>query len=714
MIRQHELIEKIKTYDPDVDEKLINRAFVFAKEAHGSQMRASGDPYIIHPLEVAILLTKLKLDAASIMTALLHDTVEDTHASLQDIEKNFGKEVAKLVDGVTKLNRLELQSHHTSQAENFRKLVLAMSEDIRVLLVKLADRVHNMQTLHFINKPDKRLRIAKETIEIYAPLAERISITEFKDILEDLSFREINPEARSSILKRLQYLRKEGHNIVENTCNALRDILQENEISAQVLGREKTPYSIWKKMQRQNISFETLTDIVAFRVIVDSVPQCYQVLGIIHSLYRVIPNRFKDYISMPKPNGYQSLHTSIIGPENQRVEIQIRTRSMDEIAVMGVAAHWQYKQGANTEGKQYKWMRELLDILEQAGGAEEFLEHTKLEMFQDQVFCFSPRGEVYALPLHSTCVDFAYAVHSEVGDHCVGAKVNGKLVPLRTELKNGDQVEIMTSKSQSPSPEWERFVQTGKAKARIRRFIRIEQKNEYLALGKEILQKIFRHEGKPFSEKTLEPVISDYKCTHVEDLMANIGSGLVSANEVLRKIHPELSEPDKKTSLEEDEGQFQVKKSEKNKAITIKGLVPGMAMRLAKCCHPLPGDRIVGIITTGKGVTIHTIDCDTLQNFQDVPERWLDLSWENPEEQKASFVGRLFLTLSHEQGVLSIVSTIIAKHKGNISNLKITHRANDFFELLVDIEVTSLSHLHEIIAALRTCSIVNSVERAKN
>ncbi|MDZ7713269.1 MAG: RelA/SpoT family protein [Rhodovibrio sp.] len=451
MMRQFELVETVKSYDGNVDEDALNRAYVFSMKAHGAQTRASGDPYFSHPLEVAGILTGLKLDGASIMTALLHDTVEDTDTSIADIEQLFGKDVSRLVDGVTKLSRLELQSEQSKHAENFRKLVLAMSEDIRVLLVKLADRLHNMQTLHYMRDPEKRKRIARETMEIYAPLAERIGMQSFKDELEDLAFRELNPEARDSIVKRLEFLRQRGGDLETRVSQELQYALDGEGVKATVRGRTKTPYSIWRKMQVKNVGFEQLSDIMAYRVIVETVPECYHALGVLHARYPVVPGRFKDYISTPKPNGYRSLHTGLIGPQRQRIEVQIRTREMHEVAEYGVAAHWRYKQpdaevdseaigqGRSVDGRQYRWVRELLDILEHASNPEEFLEHTKMEMFQDQVFCFTPKGDLIALPRNSTPVDFAYAVHSEVGDTCVGAKVDGRMVPLKTPLKNGDR-----------------------------------------------------------------------------------------------------------------------------------------------------------------------------------------------------------------------------------------------------------------------------------
>ena len=539
MIRQFELVERVKGYDPSTDEKVLNRAYVFAMKAHGSQTRASGDPYFSHPLEVAGILTDYKVDSASIITALLHDTIEDTDTTLKEIRKAFGKEVARLVDGVTKLTRIELQSDQAKQAENFRKFVLAMSEDIRVLLVKLADRLHNMRTLHYIDNPEKRRRIAMETMDIYAPLSERIGIQGMKSELEDLAFQELNPDARKSILKRLEFLRQKGGDIVPRIIKELEKTLADNGIKAAISGREKTPYSVWDKMQHKDVGFEQLSDIMAFRVVVDTVEDCYRALGIAHGAYPVVPDRFKDYISTPKPNGYRSLHTGVFGPERQRIEMQIRTAKMHDVAEHGLAGHWNYKQGTvETESPQYRWLRELLDIIEHAAGPEEFLEHTKLEMFKDQVFCFTPRGDLINLPRGATPVDFAYAVHSEVGDHCVGAKINGRMMPLRSELRNGDQIEIVTSKAQTPSPTWERFVVTGKARARVRRFIRLQQRDEYVKLGRAMLDRAFVAEGYEISNKALRQVLKVFKHTKVDDLCADVGAGHHTGREVVEAIFP--------------------------------------------------------------------------------------------------------------------------------------------------------------------------------
>ena len=713
MIRQFELLERVKSYDPNANEDAINRAYVYATKMHGSQKRASGDPYFSHPIEVAGILSDFKLDSASIITGLLHDTVEDTDANLDDIERQFGNEVSRLVDGVTKLTQLELQSEDTSQAENFRKFVLAMSEDIRVLLIKLADRLHNMRTLHFIESTQKRQRIARETMDIYAPLAERLGMHDTKDELEDLSFAELNPDARNSILQRLNLLREQGGDRIAQTIEELKTTLRHSGIKSTIVGREKSPFSIWRKMQKHNVSFEQLSDIMAFRVILDFEEDCYQALGVMHLKYSVIPGLFDDYISTPKPNGYRSLHTAVIGPGQIRIEIQIRTREMHEIAEHGVAAHWVYKQdGDKMDGLQFRWLQGLVDILEQANEPEEFLEHTKLEMYRDQVFCFTPTGDLINLPHGSTPVDFAYAVHTEVGDHCVGSKINGRMMPLRTELKNGDQVEIVLSQAQTPSPMWERFVVTGKARARIRRFIRLKQRDEYIQIGLAILERTFGEEGYELTDKGLNGITKIFETDSIDDLYSDVGSGHIAGRDVIEAVFPRLKRNRKKSDkivpLDSDR-----QKNKKSNALPIRGLIPGMGLQYGECCHPLPGERIVGIVMTGKGVTVHTIDCDMLEDFADSPDCWLDVSWDPNEELQDDFSGRLHIKIMNEPGSLASLATVIAKNEGNISNLKTTNRSPDFFDLSVDVEVRNVKHLTDIMAALRATPEINSVERAR-
>lgn len=712
MLRQYELVDLVKSYDKDADEDALNRAYVFAMKKHGAQLRASGDPYYSHPVEVAGILTKFKLDSSSIIAGLLHDTVEDTDTTVEEVKNLFGEQVAQLVDGLTKLAMIEQKSADKKQAENFRKLLLAMSEDIRVLLIKLADRLHNMRTLHFLKNPEKRARIAKETLDIYAPLAERIGMQEVKSELEEIAFAELHKEAHDSIVARLNFLREQGNNLVPKIIDQLKKDMEENGIQANISGREKTPYSIWRKMQQKNASFEQLSDIMAFRICVDDIATCYQALGIVHSKYHMVPRRFKDYISTPKPNGYQSIHTGVIGPENTRIEIQIRTNGMHEIAEKGVAAHWAYKQGERAVGRNFRWIRELLEILEQASNPEEFLENTKLEMYNDQVFCFTPKGDLIGLPLNSTPVDFAYAVHSTVGDTCVGAKINGEIRPLRTMLQNGDQVDILTSKAQHPSTEWERFVVTGKAKAAIRRYVRAYKREQFITLGQQILERTFKGESLEFSEKALVNVLPNFEADSVDDIYAKVGEGLATGWDVLKAVYPGY----KQSKLGRVVKSFKVpsfksKKDRKNEPLKIKGLIPGMAVHFAGCCHPLPGDRIVGIVTTGKGVAVHTIDCKLLEKFSDEPERWLDIAW-GDDADDAPHIGRLKIMLNNEPGALGELSNLVARNNGNIANLNIVYRTISYFELLVDIEVKDLRHLTDIIAALKASKVVSYVSRS--
>ncbi len=713
MLRQYELVDLVKSYDPDADEDALNRAYVFAMKKHGAQLRASGDPYYSHPIEVAGILTKFKLDSASIIAGLLHDTVEDTDTTVEEVRSLFGDQVAQIVDGLTKLAMIEQKSANNKQAENFRKLLLAMSEDIRVLLIKLADRLHNMRTLKYCN-PEKRARVARETLDIYAPLAERIGMQEVKSELEEIAFAELHKEAHDSIVARLNFLREQGSNLVPKIISQLEKDMADNGIKATVSGREKTPYSIWRKMQQKNASFEQLSDIMAFRICVDDVATCYQALGVVHSKYHMVPRRFKDYISTPKPNGYKSLHTGVIGPENTRIEIQIRTHEMHEVAEKGVAAHWAYKQGEKAVGRNFRWIRELLEILEQASNPEEFLENTKLEMYNDQVFCFTPKGDLIGLPLNSTPVDFAYAVHSSVGDTCVGAKINGEIRPLRTILQNGDQVEILTSKAQHPSTEWDRFVVTGKAKAAIRKYVRAYKREQFIALGQQVLERTFKGENLEFSEKALVNILQNFEAESIDDIYAKVGEGLVTSWDVLRAVYPGYKQSKLGRVVKSLKPVFKKsddKKAKKGEPVKIKGLIPGMAVHFAGCCHPLPGDRIVGIVTTGKGVAVHTIDCKVLEKFADEPERWLDIAW-GDDALEGMHVGRLKLMLTNEPGSLGELSNLIARHNGNISNLNITNRTVSYFELQVDVEVKDLKHLTDIIAALKASKVVSYVARA--
>ena len=713
MIRQYELVERVREYDPDIDENMLNRAYVFSMKVHGTQKRASGDAYFSHPLEVAGILTNMKMDCDTIVTALLHDTIEDTIATHEQIEELFGSDVAKMVDGVTKLSELTYSSESAKQADNFRKFLLAMSHDIRVLLVKLADRLHNMRTLEHIKKSEKRLRIARETLDIYAPLAERIGMQEIKEELEALAFPHVYPEAYESITKRMGTIHANTDSITVLVVAELERLLAEAGIEAEVFGREKKLYSIWRKMTYRHVNLDDQADIIAFRIIVDDAETCYRVLGVVHSKWHAIPGLLKDYISMPKPNGYQSLHTAVIGPKKKRIEIQIRSSAMDAIAEQGVAAHWLYKQHtSDQEGEQYKWLKDLLEIMEHADSPDEFLEHTKLAMYQNQVFCFTPKGKLVNLPQGATVVDFAYAVHTDVGNSCVGGKVNGNPVQLRSRLVNGDQVEILRSKAQQPSPNWLSFVITGKAKAAVRRFISNKKKAEYQALGKTLLTRAFLLEDRELNNKALAICVKNMSLNSISEVYELVGKGELSDRKVLETIYPGIKLNIAQAASAAKFVDRDVKRIHGTHSIPIKGLTPGLAVHMSDCCHPIMGDRIVGIVTTGKGIMVHTIDCEALDVYSDTPETWLDLSWLSNDEENSVFVSRVEVLLQHLPGALAAVLAVVAKEKGNISNIKFIERAPELFRIALDIEVRDVKHLTSIIAALRVSDSVSSVERA--
>jgi GTP diphosphokinase / guanosine-3',5'-bis(diphosphate) 3'-diphosphatase len=720
LMRQTELIDRVRAYDPGVDEAMLNRAYVYAMKVHGQQVRASGDPYFAHPLEVAAILTDLKLDESTIATALLHDTVEDTVATYDDIEKMFGKEIADLVDGVTKLSALELFSERTKQAENFRKLMLAMSNDIRVLLVKLADRLHNMRTLGYIKNPAKRRRIAQETFDIYGPLAGRIGMQHVREELEDLAFAELQTEARNSIVTRLERLDATNGQLIVSISDQLKRKLAEKGIEAYIFGRRKRPFSIWRKLKDKQISFEQLSDIFGFRVILQTPEECYRALGVLHMTWQAVPVRFKDFISVPKPNGYRSLHTTLIGPEHQRLEVQIRTREMQDVAEKGVAAHWRYRDhapartGEEGEGdgdgeiKTYEWLREMVDLLERGDSAEEFFEHSRLNLYQDQVFCFTPKGDLIPLPRGATPIDFAYKVHTNLGHHTVGAKVNGLHVNLYTPLRNGDQVEIIASKEQTPSPLWEQFVVTGTARNEIRRFLRQSQRGEHIKFGRKILEKIFADEGCELTDKAVDGVARKLRVSRAEDVFAEVGSGSLRGYEVLQAVYPELKQdPEKRKAAalaEPPEGA---------RPISIRGLTPGVAYRLGTCCHPLPGDRIVGLMVPGKGVTIHTIDCEELEKAQSSMDDWLDVTWSNHAAETGPSVARLAVRVKNAAGSLGAAMTVIGNSGGNIHNMKTTNRNPLFYEFQVDVAVRDVAHLQNILGALRVNTVVERVDRVR-
>jgi GTP diphosphokinase / guanosine-3',5'-bis(diphosphate) 3'-diphosphatase len=695
VLRQYELIERVRSYDPDADEGLINRAYVFSMKAHGTQTRASGDPYFSHPIEVAGILTDLKLDDQTIATAILHDTIEDTIATPEEIERLFGKDVARLVDGVTKLSKIEAQSENERAAENLRKFLLALSDDIRVLLVKLADRLHNMRTLHHIPNEEKRRRIARETMDIYAPLAERIGMYEMMNEMQTLAFQVLEPDAFASITRRLKQLTEQGGDLVNRIGLGLQLYLEDNGLHTEVMGRQKHAYSIWKKMAERHISFEQLSDVMAFRVIVDRQEDAYRALGVIHQRWPMVPGRFKDYISTPKRNRYRSLHTSVIHDSKMRIEIQIRTREMHEQAERGLAAHWAYKENKPSADLKVPWIDDLVEILDHAASPEELLEHTRMAMYQDRIFAFTPKGELIQLPKGATPVDFAYAVHTDLGDRTVGAKVNGRVVPLRTILENGDQVEILASEAQHPQPSWLRFVVTGKARSGVRRFVRHKERDETVELGRKIYDEIVERLPAVLDKDAIRQALKRLKIESEDELMIAIARKRISDEQVMEALMPGSAG-----------GDVAPRPLPQQTAISIKGLTAGVAYHLAQCCHPIPGDRIVGLRREDEEIEVHVIGCDTLASGVDAD--WLDLAWGEGSDGGAA---RLAVILRDVPGALGSMAGILGTKHANIVNLQLVHRDGSFQTFNVDVEVHDLAHLHAIIAALRGADAVSSVER---
>lgn len=734
MMRQYELVEKVQRYNPNADEALLNKAYVYAMQKHGTQKRASGDPYFSHPLEVAAILTDLRLDDATIAVALLHDTIEDTSATRDEIDRMFGPEIGKLVDGLTKIKRLDLASKRAKQAENFRKLLLAIADDVRVLLVKLADRLHNMRTLHHMPE-HKRGRIAEETMEIYAPLAGRMGMHDMREELEDIAFRTLNPDAYSTITDRLTALRDKNKSLITDIEHDLMARLEERGIAALVKGREKRPYSIFRKMQSKSIAFEQLSDIYGFRVVVGTVEACYRVLGVVHTTWPAVPDRFKDYLSTPKQNDYRSIHTTVVGPSRQRVELQIRTTAMDRVAEYGIAAHALYKDGElggrninklNDESRAYEWLRRTIELLSQGDTPEEFLENTKLELFHDQVFCFTPKGRLIALPRGATPIDFAYAVHTDIGNTCVGAKVNGQIMPLVTELRNGDEVDIVRSQAQTPPPAWESIAVTGKARAAIRRATRENARQQYGSLGRHILERAFRRAGHAFNEERIEGALPDLGFSALADLLAAVGRGEMRAHEIVTTLYPDYQDdrlPNTMQSgepgwfgLESGSGmKFRIPDGEDGRhgegSLPIRGLSGDLPVSFAPEGGAVPGDRIVGILTPGVGVTIYPIQSPALQAFEDETDRWLDVRWDMGGEKRERFPARINVYALNEPGSLATIAATIAELGGNIDNLKMLRRAADFHEILIDLEVWDLKHLNRIINQLRAKPNVSSVTR---
>ena len=742
-MRQYELVEKVLSYNSKANEALLNRAYVYAMKAHGQQKRASGDPYFSHPLEVASILTSLKLDDDTIATALLHDTIEDTQTTKDEIERLFGPNIASLVDGLTKIEKLNLVSKKTQQAENFRKLLIAISSDVRVLLVKLADRLHNMRTLEHM-RPEKRRLIAQETMDIYAPLAGRMGIQEFRDELEELSFRWLHPAAYETLMSRLNILRDQNRGLTKEIATELKAKLEAQSIKAEVFSREKKPYSIWLKMQNKQIGLEQLSDVYGFRVIVPTMEECYTALGAVHTTWRVVPGRFKDYISTPKYNEYQSIHTTIVGPRHQRVELQVRTAEMHQIAEYGVAAHSGYKLAglaklngdaravkgpAPGESTAYQWLRKLVDNLLEGDNPEEFLEHTKLELFLDQVFCFTPKGRLIALPRGANAIDFAYAVHTSVGNRCVGAKINGRHMPLMNELKNGDEVEIILSDAQTPPAAWENAVITGKARSAIRRATKDAVRKQYLSLGRDIMRAALQRAGKS-GDTDLTPVLPRLGQRNVEDLLTAVGRGETTADEVLKAVDPNLVQeggPKRRTITRNDEGWFNLRRvtsfkfrwpglltgsedEESAKGIPIRGVNGASVVHFGEG-GAVPGERIVGILDPGKGITIFPIHSPHLRDYEDQLDRWIDVTWDIREGATELFPARIQVTAVNEPGSLGKIASIIGAAGANIDRLQMVTRGHDYTEMLIDVEVLDLKHLTDMLNGVKNLNVVSSASR---
>ena len=731
MMRQYDLIERVRRYNPNTNEALLNRAYVYAMKAHGEQRRASGDPYFSHPIEVAAILTDLKLDDATIAAALLHDTIEDTEATRAEIDSLFGRDIGTLVEGLTKLKKLDLVTKEAKQAENLRKLLLAIADDVRVLLIKLADRLHNMRTLGYM-PPEARRRAAEETLEIYAPLAGRMGMHEMREELDDLAFRELYPEAYEVVTARLNALTERSKLLISEIEKQLTKKLADRGIDARVVGRRKRAYSIWRKMERKSVGFEQLSDIFGFRVLVKSLADCYQALGVVHSTWPMVPGRFKDYISTPKGNDYRSIHTTVIGPSKQRVELQIRTVAMHEIAEYGIAAHALYKDNVGSptellsrESTAYAWLRRTIELLAEGSNPEEFLEHTKLELFHDQVFCFSPKGKLIALPRKATPIDFAYAVHTDIGNTAVGCKINGQIAPLTSELLNGDEVEIATSKAQTAPPAaWESIVVTGKARAAIRRATRAAVRRQYAGLGRRIVERLFQRAKISYSDESLTGALPRLARTSVDEVMAAVGRSELKASDVARAMYPDYKEERAAAMAakpKSESGWFGLKKLTSVKfklpenaagpAIPIRGINGDLPVRFAPDGGAVPGDRIVGILTPGEGITIYPIQSPALSEFEDNPERWLDVRWDEEEQAPRRFPARIAVQSVNEPGSLAQITQVIAEHDGNIDNIRMTRRAPDFTDVTIDLEVYDLKHLTAILAQLRAKSVVAKAER---
>jgi len=708
MVRFNDIIEEITKYNPEADLELLRKAYIFSAQAHKGQIRLSGEPYLLHPLEVAYILTKMNLDVPSIVSGLLHDTIEDSYVSKEEIERYFGKEVAEIVDGVTKISKIQLRSRADSKAENIRKMILAMSKDLRVILIKLADRYHNMQTLHFLSE-EKQLEIAKETLEIYAPLAHRLGIEWIKGELEDIAFKYLKPVEYNIIVQKLAKKRKEREQYIQELIDVIKKRLKENEINAEVSGRAKRIYSIYRKMINEGIDINEIYDLTAFRVIVDTVKECYEALGYIHSFFKPIPGKFSDYIALPKANMYQSLHTKVVGPYGEKIEIQIRTHEMHKLAEEGIAAHWKYKEGKIFDAKEekiFQWLRRIIEWQQELKDDKEFLEIFKIDLFPDEIYVFTPKGDVKELPKGSTPVDFAYAIHTELGHACVGAKVNGKMVPLKYELKSGDIVEIQTSPSHKPSKDWLGFVKTSRAKAKIRQWIKTEQRERSIELGRMLLEKeMIKYDlnfFKMLKSGELESLAKEFSYSTIEDLFADIGYGIHTPLQIIGKYVPEDSKPGKIQQI--------LKSITKTKdvPIKIKG-VDGLVIKFAKCCNPIPGDKIFGFITRGRGLTIHAEDCPNVHTYDE--KRRVEVSWEL--NKNLTYPVKLKIVGEDRKGLLSDISTVMSTNKVNILSANALTHPDKSAIGVYEVEISDMSQLQKVIKSIQKIKGVRSVERLR-
>ncbi|EFI33189.1 (p)ppGpp synthetase I, SpoT/RelA [Desulfonatronospira thiodismutans ASO3-1] len=717
MVRINEILDKVSGYLSGPDQALIQKAYVFSASAHAGQIRLSGEPYLSHPLEVSDMLADLHLDADTIAAGLLHDTVEDTKASLEEVRDQFGEEVARIVKGVTKIGKMSFDSKEEAQAENIRKMILAMADDIRVILVKLADRLHNMKTLEH-QSSFKQKAVAQETMDIYAPLANRLGLYRLKIQLEDLSLRYMKPDVYFQIQEGVNKQKVVGEQYIQKVCQNIEEILEQNSIEGRVSGRMKHIYSIYHKMVQQGLSLDQVFDIIAFRVLVQSIKDCYAVLGLVHSIWKPVPGRFKDYISMPKANMYQSLHTTVIGPDGERIEIQIRTEEMHKMAEFGVASHWRYKEdGKNRfkdkDAERFSWLRQILDWQEELKDPREFMASLRFDLFEDEVYVFTPRGEVKELPEGATPIDFAYMIHTEVGDRCAGAKVNGKLVPLNTVLKNGDTVEIITDPHRHPSRDWLRLVKTAKARTRVKQWIRNEERQQSIALAKEVLEKEGRKMGininKVLKQGQLQPIAADFSYKSVDDLLSAVGYARITPRQVLNRLLPREEQRPAKGEAGDQQEKPEEKPAPqvaKKEGVQIKG-VGDVLVRFSKCCNPLPGDPIVGYISRGRGVTIHTADCANCQEME--PERKLEVSWAG--ETDKDFPAKIKMLCQNRKGVLAKISELLTKEDVNIDAGTFKSNVDGKTEVVFTIMVQDSNHLYSTIEKLRKLSEVQEVIR---